>query len=83
MNDMSFKLEEVEKKPDRKYRKGSKYDNLLDRFLDGDARLVRIDVAGKNGNYVRTQLKRRIDFLGYGSKVAVSVVNSAAYIEKI
>ncbi len=83
MSDISFNLEEVVEKPDRKYRKGSKYDKVLDSFLDSNAALARVDVTGRNGNYIRTQLKRRIDYLDYTGKITVSVVNSTAYLEKI
>ena len=35
MSDVPFKLVDVEKKPSRKYRKGSKYDPIIDKFLSG------------------------------------------------
>jgi len=79
---MNFKLEEVKEKPHRRYRKGSKYDPVLDRFLEGKAKLVKVEVPGKDANYIRTQLKKRIDARGCGDKAEVSVVNNVAYIEK-
>ena len=66
--------------PKRKYRKGSKYDPILDKFLEDKNKLVSVEVAGKDGNYVRTQLKKRIDALGL--KIDVSVVNNKVYLEK-
>ena len=83
MNNVSFKLEEVREKPNRKYRKGSKYDPIIDRFLDGRSKLVKVEVPGKEANYVRTQLKKRIDARSCGDEVEASVVNNVAYLEKI
>ena len=70
----------MEKKPSRRYRKGSKYDPILDKFLEGKDKLVTVEVAGRDGNYVRTQLKKRID--ARDLKIDVSVVNNKVYLEK-
>ena len=66
--------------PRRKYRKGSKYDPILDAFLEGDHKLVAVEVPGRDGNYIRTQLKKRVD--ARGLQVDVSVVNNKVYLEK-
>jgi len=80
MSNVKFDLSPVEKKPNRKYRKGSKYDPILDKFLNGKDKLVTVEVVGKDGNYIRTQLKKRID--ARELNVDVSVVNNKAYLEK-
>jgi len=80
MSNVKFDLSPVEKKPNRKYRKGSKYDPILDKFLNGKDKLVTVEVAGKDGNYIRTQLKKRID--ARELNVDVSVVNNKVYLEK-
>ena len=77
-----FRLVEVHEKPSRRYRKGSKYDPIIDRFMSGKSSLVKVEVEGKDANYVRTQLKKRIDARTIGEKVEVSVVNNVAYLEK-
>ena len=82
MSDPSFKLTDVEKKPTRRYRKGSKYDPIIDQFCTGKSDLVKVEVQGKGANYVRTQLKKRIDARAMGSQVEVSVVNNVAFLEK-
>ena len=66
--------------PRRKYRKGSKYDPIIDSFLEGKDKLVTVEVPGRDGNYIRTQLKKRID--ARDLKVDVSVVNNKVYLEK-
>ena len=82
MSDVKFDLKPVEKKPSRKYRKGSKYDPIIDSFLKGEHNLVKVEVADKDANYLRTQLKKRIDARDLQSKIEVSVVNNIAYLEK-
>jgi hypothetical protein len=82
LSEVKFDLKPVEKKPSRKYRKGSKYDPIIDSFLEGKHDLVKVGVAGKDANYLRTQLKKRIDARDLQSKIEVSVVNNIAYLEK-
>ena len=77
-----FRLIEVHEKPSRRYRKGSKYDPIIDKFMSGKANLVKVEVEGKDANYIRTQLKKRFDARDIGEKLEVSVVNNVAYLEK-
>ncbi|GAG24593.1 unnamed protein product [marine sediment metagenome] len=81
MSDVSFTLQPVSEKPSRKYRKGSKYDPIIDAFLEGENNLVVISVENKEANYLRTQLKKRIDARNIET-VKISVVNNACYLEK-
>ena len=80
MSGVSFNLSPVDEMPKRKYRKGSKYDPILDAFLEGNHNLVTVEVPGRDGNYLRTQLKKRVD--ARGLNVDVSVVNNKVYLEK-
>ena len=82
MSEVKFDLQPVNKKPSRKYRKGSKYDPILDSFLDGEHALVKVEVTNKDANYLRTQLNKRIEARDIIDKVKVSVVNNIAYLEK-
>jgi len=81
MTAISFNLQPVSEKPSRKYRKGSKYDPILDAFISGVNDLVAVTVDGKDANYLRTQLNKRIDARNLPS-VKVSVVNNVCYLEK-
>jgi len=83
MSGIEFRLEPVDKKPSRRYRKGSKYDPILDLFLENEHKTVQVNVPGKDANYLRTQLKKRIDARGLQDKIEVSVVNNVAYLEKL
>jgi hypothetical protein len=81
MSEVKFDLKPVDEKPSRRYRKGSKYDPILDAFMEGDEGLVEVNVIGKDANYLRTQLKKRIEARELkGTKV--SVVNNSCYLEK-
>lgn len=81
MSGVSFDLSPIDEKPSRKhYRKGSKYDPIIDKFLEDKHNLVTVEVAGREANYIRTQLKKRVD--ARDLKVDVSVVNNKVYLEK-
>jgi len=81
MSEVRFNLKPVEEKPSRRYRKGSKYDPIIEAFVEGDEDLVEVTVAGKDANYLRTQLTKRIDARNL-TRIKVSVVNNVAYLEK-
>ena len=81
MGEVKFDLKPVEKKPSRKYRKGSKYDPILDEFIEVTDNLVEVTVPGKDANYLRTQLNKRIEARGL-KKVKTSVVNNVLYLER-
>jgi len=82
LSEVKFDLKPVEKKPSRKYRKGSKYDPILDSFMEGEHDLVKVEVENKDANYLRTQLNKRIEARELANRVKVSVVNNIAYLEK-
>ena len=82
MSKVKYNLEALDKKPTRKYRKGSKYDPILDSFLESAHKLVKVEVENKDANYLRTQLNKRIEARDLQAKVKVSVVNNIAYLEK-
>jgi len=80
MSEVKFDMKPVEKKPSRRFRKGSKYDGIVDAFVEGTDSLVEVTVEGKDANYLRTQLNKRIE--AKGLKLKTSVVNNVLYLEK-
>ena len=82
MSSVSFDLQPVTEKPSRRYRKGSKYDPILDAFLGSSNNLVSVNVEGKEANYLRTMLNKRIEARNL-TGIKVSVVNNVCYLEKI
>jgi hypothetical protein len=81
MSEIRFNLTPIDEKPSRRYRKGSKYDPVLDRFMDRAAKLVEVSMEGKDANYLRTQLNKRIEAKRLEG-IKVSVVNNVCYLEK-
>lgn len=79
--EVKYSLSHVSKKPSRRYRKGSKYDPVIDAFMKGEDKLVNVKIEKKDANYIRTQLKKRIDAREL-KKVEVSVVNNVCFLEK-
>jgi len=82
MAEVKFDLKPVDEKPSRRYSKGSKYDPVIDTFMESDETLVTVDVEGKDANYLRTQLNKRIEARKL-TGIKVSVVNNVAYLEKV
>lgn len=80
--EIGFTLKPVKKKPARTYRKGSKYDGIIDGFLESPEKLVQVEVVGKDANYLRTQLNKRIEARNLKGKISTSVVTSMLYLEK-
>lgn len=83
MSNIHFSLSPIKKKPSRKYRKGSKYDPIIDQFINSEHNLALVNVKYRDANYLRTQLKKRIDARDLNDKIEVSVVNNGTYIEKL
>ena len=82
MSELKFSLKHVEKKPSRRYRKGSKYDPIIDAFLKSSEALVEVNVEGRDANYLRTQLNKRIEARDIKPNIKTSVVNNILYLEK-
>ena len=81
MSEVEFELKPLEEKPHRRYRKGSKYDPILDEFIEMEDELVKVEVKGKEANYLKTQLNKRIVARELES-IKVSVVNNNVYLGK-
>ena len=81
MSDVDYTLIPVKSKPSRKYRKGSKYDPILDAFILGEANLVQVSIVDMDANYLRLLLNKRIEDRNLGN-IKVSVINNVVYLEK-
>ena len=81
MSEVKFDLKPVEEKPSRRFRRGSKYDPVIDAFMERDEDLVEVHVGGKEANYLRTQLNKRIEARNL-EDIKVSVVKNVCYLEK-
>jgi len=82
MSDINYTLKATTKKPTRKYRKGSKYDGVLEAIKKSPDPMGIVTMPDKEANYIRTQLKKRIDAQEI-KNIKLSVVNNLCYYEKI
>lgn len=84
MSDISFNIQPVGEKPGRKNRatrRRSKYEPIIDTFLDSGQSMVRVEDTGLNANYLRGQLIKVLEMKEIDS-VGVSVRNKEVYLEK-
>jgi hypothetical protein len=84
----SFEVVPIKETPSRVYKKGSKYDPILDNFTEGGHPLGKIKVTKKksgellDANYLRTQLTKRITAREL-TTVKAKVVNGECYLELV
>ena len=78
----SFELKPVETLP-RSYRKGSKYDPIIDSFMSSGEDLAKIELEYGNSYYVNEQLKKRIELRNFEGSIDVGVINNEIYIEAL
>jgi len=55
MSDINFNIQPVEEKPERKKRatRRSKYEPIIDAFLDSEHSRIRVEGTGLDANYLR------------------------------
>jgi hypothetical protein len=77
-----FELMPETEMPNTTYQKGSKYDPILDKFLASGIKIVSIKPkAEEDANYMRTQIKKRLDKRKMNDKITASVVNNKVYLQ--
>jgi len=83
MSDISFNIQPVEDKPKKKTKppQGSKYEPIINAFLNSMHSLVRVEGTGLDANYLRGQLMKVLSMKEIDS-VEVSVRNKEVYLEK-
>lgn len=83
MGEIRFELKPVDERPKRRFKKGSKYDPIIDRFIMEKHDLFKVEAENRNSNYMRLQLAKLIESRGLGNLVKASVVDGELYLEKI
>jgi len=84
MDELVFRLRRVVEKPKKRLgKRGSMYDPILDRFIEGEHGLVKVRVENRKSDYVRVQLVRLIEERGLEDQLKASVVDSVLYLEKV
>ena len=80
MSEIRFEMRPVERKRKKLAGRKSKYDPILDQFLEGGEKLVEITVEDKEVAYVAGQLKNRIEKRELD--IEVSAAQGFVYLEK-
>jgi len=83
MSIIKFEMKPVEEKRKKTYLKASRYDPILDQFLESGEGLVEISVVDKKAPYVATQLKKRIEARELVLEMEASAAGGFVYLEKI
>ena len=68
-------ITKIEEMPDRTYKKGSIYEQALFDFIETGYAYGKIEIEGKEGEYVASQLKRRVK----EDWIIVKIVNGDCY----
>jgi hypothetical protein len=79
---LSFEFLDVDKKPRRNYKNASKYDPIIKKFWVGKSDIVRVVIHRMDANYLRAQLKHRINNLKMDDQIEVYVAGNSVYLEK-
>jgi hypothetical protein len=82
-SEIRFELKPVDERPKRGFKRRSKYDPIIDRFLTENHDLVRVEVKDKDAGYMRINLNRLIISRGMKDRVKASMVSGGVYLEKI
>ena len=80
MSEIKFQMRPVAEKRERKVKRGSIYDPLIDQFLESGHDLVEIEVEDKKPSYVAGMLKKRIQVRGL--EIKATTVSDVVYLEK-
>ena len=80
MAEIRFQMRPVTEKRERKAKRGSIYDPMIDQFLESGHDLVEIEVEDKKPSYVAGMLKKRIQVRGLELKA--TAVSDVVYLEK-
>jgi len=83
MSDINYNIQPVSEKPLRRNpsnKTGSKYQPIIDEFLESGHELVRVDGTGKEAINLYVSLNKLIK--KRGDSVKVSIRNNEVYLEK-
>ena len=80
MSEIRFTMREATEKREKKIKKGSIYDPIIDKYLESGHDLVEIVVEEKKPSYVATMLKKR--FQVRGLELKATAIHDVVYLEK-
>ncbi len=81
MSEIKYSMSAVTKRRKREPKKQkSRYDPIIDQFLEGTHNLVEINVPGKGGSYIKSLLDKRVKRRSLD--ITVSSVGDYVYLER-
>jgi len=80
MSEIRFEMRPVTEKREKKVKRGSIYDPIIDQFIESGHGLVEIEVEGKKPSYVAVMLKKRTQ--ARGLEIKATAVSDVVYLEK-
>ena len=80
MSEIKFTMRHVTEKREKKVKRSSIYDPIIDQFLERGHHLVEIEVEGKNPSYLAGMLNKRIK--ARGLELKATAVSDIVYLEK-
>ena len=72
-------VKEVKSLPNRTFRKSSKYDTIIDRFIMSGVAIAEVTYPNTNFEYLSVQIKKR---LRYYPGVVVNIRNGSVYLSR-
>jgi len=78
-----FGLEETEELPDKEYVKGSKYDQIIESYIDMETtKPVKLTGLSSKASYLKQKINDRIKKLELEDEIEVKVINNQVYLVK-
>ncbi len=78
-----FKLTSVDEKVKGRKARRSKYDAMIDQFLDRGSRVARVDGLERGAGYLSLVVGKRIESRGLGDKLKASCAAGCLYLERV
>ncbi len=78
-----FKLTSVEEKVKGRKARKSKYDAMIDQFLDSKSKVSRVDGLERGAGYLSLVVGKRIERRGLGDKLKASCAAGCLYLERV
>ncbi|RLI87552.1 MAG: hypothetical protein DRP01_01715 [Archaeoglobales archaeon] len=80
---MSYNLVPVDGIPKRRVQRRSKYDDIIDDFLNQNLKYARLDIDATNLDYIRTQIYKRIKARGLTDHIKIVRRGSNLYLVRL
>ena len=83
MDELKFTLKPLKEEPKGTRKYGSKYDPILDQFMESGHEIVEVALESRNLSGVKTALKKRIEKRGLKDRLEAGLRGGVLYLKKI